>query len=51
MQDGWTALYKASQQRHFEVVIMLLEAKAGVNIESNVSQTAFMVHGVYVLHG
>ncbi len=37
VQNGCTALHVASQSGQFEVVTMLLKAKAGVNIMNNVS--------------
>ena len=37
IQDGHTALHVASQNGHLEIVIMLLEAKADINIKTNVS--------------
>ncbi len=46
MQNGGTALYLASHQGHCGVVRMLLEAKADVNIQRNVSH-AF--HNVVVI--
>ena len=39
VQDGATALYMASQEGHCEVVRMLLEAKADVNMKDNVSES------------
>ena len=39
VQDGATALYVASQEGHCEVVRMLLEAKADVNMKANVSES------------
>ena len=38
-QDGATALHVASQGGHCEVVRMLLEAKADVNMKNNVSES------------
>ena len=35
-QDGYTALHAASQEGYCEVVNMLLEAKADVNLKDNV---------------
>ncbi len=37
MQNGATALLIASQQGYCEVVKVLLEAKADINIQTNVS--------------
>ncbi len=39
--DGWATLYMASQNGHNGVFRMLLEAKAGVNIKTNVSHAAW----------
>ena len=39
VQTGTTALYVASQEGHCEVVRILLEAKADVNIKDNVSES------------
>ena len=39
VQTGSTALYVAAQEGHFEIVRMLLEAKADVNIQNNVSES------------
>ena len=41
VQDGSTALYMASQEGHCEIVRMLLEAKADVNMKDNVSESCF----------
>ena len=38
VQEGAPALYVASQEGHIEVVRMLLEAKANVNMMDNVSE-------------
>ena len=37
MQDGVTALYRASRKNQQKVVQALLEAKADVNMKTNVS--------------
>ena len=39
VQTGSNALYVASQEGHCEVVRMLLEAKADVNMKNNVSES------------
>ena len=39
VQDGSTALFVASQEGHCEIVRMLLEAKADVNVQTNVSES------------
>ena len=39
VQTGSTALIVASQEGHCEVVRMLLEAKADVNMKNNVSES------------
>ena len=39
VQDGSTTLFVASQQGHCEIVRMLLEAKADVNVQTNVSES------------
>ena len=39
VQEGVTALYMASQNGHCEVVGTLLEAKADVNLKTNVSKS------------
>ena len=39
VQNGSTALIVVSQKGHCEVVRMLLEAKADVNIKTNVSES------------
>ena len=36
MQDGWTALHKASYYGHGEVVKALVEAKANVDVQTEV---------------
>ena len=41
VQDGFTALMVAAQNGHCEVVRMLLEAKADVNIKTNVSDVSY----------
>ena len=39
VQDGTTALYLAGQNGHCEVVQILLEAKADVNLKADVSES------------
>ena len=39
IQDGFTALLVAAQEGHCEIVRMLLEAKADVNMKNNVSES------------
>ena len=39
VQDGSTALLVASQNGHYEVVRMLLDAKGDVNMKNNVSDS------------
>ena len=39
VQDGSTALFVAAQEGHCAIVRMLLEAKADVNIQNNVSES------------
>ena len=39
VQDGATGLHAASQKSHCEVVRMLLEAKADINMKDNVSES------------
>ena len=46
-QVGFTALHHASQQGHYEVVRLLLEAKAIVNIQNMVSK--MYSHVMYTL--
>ena len=41
IQDGATALIVASQEGHHEIVRMLLEAKADVNMKDNVSESCY----------
>ena len=43
VQDGLTALHAASSEGHCEVVRMLLEAKADVNMKNNVSESCSSV--------
>ena len=38
VQNGFTALIVANQEGHCEVVRMLLEAKADINMKNNVSE-------------
>ena len=38
LQDGWTALHKASQEGQVDVVLVLIEANARVNQQSKVMQ-------------
>ena len=40
VQDGSSALHAASQEGHCEVVRMLLEAKADVNMKASVSESS-----------
>ena len=37
LQNGWNALHAASQEGHDEVVKILMRAKAGLNLQNNVS--------------
>ena len=39
VQDGFTALLVAAQEGHCEIVRMLLEAKADVDMKNNVSES------------
>ena len=39
VQDGFTALLVAAQEGHCEIVKMLLEAKADVNVQNIVSES------------
>ena len=39
VQGGFTALLAATQEGHCGIVRMLLEAKADVNVQSNVSES------------
>ena len=39
VQHGGTALFMATQDGHSEVVRILLEAKADVNLKTNVSES------------
>ena len=39
VQTGSTALHMAAQEGHYEIVRMLLEAKADVNVQNNVSES------------
>ena len=39
VQDGFTALLAASHEGHYGIVRLLLEAKADVNMKSNVSES------------
>ena len=39
VQDGSTALHVATREGHCEIVRMLLEAKADVNVQNNVSES------------
>ena len=41
VQDGSTALHVATQEGHCGIVRMLLEAKADVNVQNNVSESCF----------
>ncbi len=43
VQNGATAVMVAAQNGHCEVVRMLLEAKADINIKANVSDINFIV--------
>ena len=40
VQDGFTPLIMASQNGHWEVARMLLEAKADINMKNNVSKSS-----------
>ena len=50
VQNGWTALHKASHQGHCGVVRMLLEAKTDVNKKTNVSHSACLYDSVAFVH-
>ena len=52
-QDGSTALHVASQEGECEIVQILLEAKADVNVKDNVSEIelSIVVYGVYAAVG
>ncbi len=39
-------MHVASQNGHFEVVVMLLKAKAGVNIKTNVSHVDCVIQSI-----
>ena len=43
LQDGWSALMRASQNGHTEVVKCLIEATSSVNPQTNVSSNAIVI--------
>ena len=47
LQDGWTALMRASEARHMECVQVLLDKGAKVNMQSNVS--GVIIHCVHAM--
>ena len=47
VQDGWAALHVASWNGHCEVVRILLEAKADINIKINVSHDSILCVCIY----
>ena len=47
LQDGWTALMRASQAGHMECVLMLLNKSADVNMQSEVS--GVIIHCVHAM--
>ena len=44
IQDGWTALMKASENGHTDVVKVLVEAKADLNITDKVNLMMYGNH-------
>ena len=47
LQDGWTALMKASQAGHMECVQVLLDKGADVNMQNKVS--GVIIHCVHAM--
>ena len=48
-QDGWTALHRAADNGHIEVVRLLLDRHANIEAVSNVSQNV-SIASTYGLH-
>ena len=48
LQDGWTALMMASQAVHMECFKLLLDKRAKVNMQNNVSDV--IIHCVLAMH-